>query len=149
METYTKQTYINTSLDEIFNFHIDTKNLVKITPPNISVKLLDKEFVPKEDSVMNLIVTKNFIPLKWSVKIKKLQYPNLLVDVAEKSVFKFWEHQHIFEQRGNRILLKDVVRYELPFGFLGKLFNFFVYKDIDNMFNYRHKITKKILEEKE
>ncbi|AXX92666.1 hypothetical protein CPU12_02240 [Malaciobacter molluscorum LMG 25693] len=148
MQIYTRTIYIDTTLDDIFDFHLDTNNLVKITPPNIKVKLLNENFIPKEGSIMNIKVTKNFISLNWSVKIKKLERPKILIDIAEKSIFKYWEHQHIFEERGNRILLKDVVRYEVPFGFLGKLVNYFIYRDIDNMFKYRQDITKKILEGK-
>ncbi|RXK01091.1 hypothetical protein CRU98_01165 [Arcobacter sp. CECT 8986] len=148
MQTYTRTIYIDTTLDEIFDFHLDVNNLVKITPSNIKVELLNKDFVPKEGATMDIKVTKNFIPLKWSVKIKKLEKPNILVDVALKSIFKYWEHQHIFEKRGNRVLLKDVVRYELPFGFLGNLINFLIYKDIDSMFKYRQETTKKLLEGK-
>ena len=42
--------------------------------------------------------------------------------------------------------LKDVITFKMPFGILGDLLSFFVKKDLQNMFDYRHKITKNILE---
>jgi ligand-binding SRPBCC domain-containing protein len=42
--------------------------------------------------------------------------------------------------------LKDVVEYELPLGFIGNFFDFIVKHELDKMFKYRHKVTKKIIE---
>lgn len=84
--------------------------------------------------------------MMWEVKIEKIEEPNLLVDIALKSPFAFWEHKHIFIKHGNMSELKDVITFKMPFGILGDLLSFFVKKDLQNMFDYRHKITKNILE---
>ena len=91
---------------------------------------------------------KNFIPTIWEVKIDKIQEPNLLVDIALKSPFKYWKHSHKFTKKGNSVELKDEVAYELPLGKLGELFDFFIKKELDNMFTFRHNITKEILASK-
>ncbi|PPK63012.1 SRPBCC family protein [Malaciobacter marinus] len=148
MQTFTKQTYINTSLEELFKFHLDSNNLIKITPKNIKAELLTKDVSPKEGAILKIKTIKNFIPFTWVVKIEKMDYPNMFMDVAIKSPFKFWEHSHIFEQEDDKVLLKDVVRYELPFGFLGSLLDGFIKKDLEQMFEFRHEVTKKILEGK-
>lgn len=148
MKTFTKETYINTTVEELFAFHMDTNNLLKITPSNIKTTLFSKNIQPKEGAVISLKTTKNFLSFFWLIRIKKIQFPNLFIDEALKSPFKYWEHQHIFEQRGNKVLLKDVVRYELPFGFIGRIFNSFIESDLEKMFIFRHKITKDILEGK-
>lgn len=149
METFEKSTLIKCSADELFDFHLDTNNLTKITPPNIDVELLTPDIIPQEGKVLKIKSTKHYIPLNWEVKIDKLEKPHLLVDVALKSPFKYWEHQHIFIQHRNFTELKDVVKFELPFGMLGKALQFLVYNDLMKMFDYRHKITKDILENKE
>ncbi|AXH15322.1 SRPBCC family protein [Malaciobacter mytili] len=148
MKTFTKETYINTTLEELFAFHMDTNNLLKITPSNIKATLLTKNIQPKEGQVISLKTTKNFLSFLWIIRIKKIEYPKLFIDEALKSPFKFWEHQHIFEKRGNKVLLKDVVRYELPFGFIGRIFSSFIQSDLEKMFDFRHKVTKNILEGK-
>ncbi len=148
MKTFTRQIYINTTLEELFDFHMDTNNLLKITPPDIKATLVTKNIQQKEGEVISLITTKNFLSFLWIVRIKKINFPTLFVDEALKSPFKYWEHQHIFEKRGNKVLLKDVVKYELPFGFIGKIFNSFIESDLQKMFEFRHKVTKNILEGK-
>ena len=146
MQTFIKSSYINCDTKSLFDFHLDTNNLTKITPTNIKVELLTKDFKPVVSQVLKIKSTKYFIPMMWEVKIEKIEEPNLLVDIALKSPFKFWEHKHIFINHGNFSELKDVITFKMPFGILGDLLSFFVKKDLQNMFDYRHKTTKNILE---
>lgn len=146
MQTFIKSSYINCDTKSLFDFHLDTNNLTKITPTNIKVELLTKDFKPVVSQVLKIKSTKYFIPMMWEVKIEKIEEPNLLVDIALKSPFKFWEHKHIFINHGNFSELKDVITFKMPFGILGDLLSFFVKKDLQNMFDYRHKVTKNILE---
>ena len=146
MQTFIKSSYINCDTKSLFDFHLDTNNLTKITPTNIKVELLTKDFKPVVSQILKIKSTKYFIPMMWEVKIEKIEEPNLLVDVALKSPFKFWEHKHIFINHGNFSELKDVITFKMPFGILGNLLSFFIKKDLQNMFDYRHKITKNILE---
>jgi ligand-binding SRPBCC domain-containing protein len=144
---YEKTSFIDCKVEDLFDFHLDTNNLKTISPKNIKVTLLNEGFVPKEGAVLKLRTVKNFIPIIWEVKIETLHSPNLLVDVAMKSPFKSWKHSHIFTQIDeNRCELKDVVEYSLPFGFVGSLFNLFVKNELQSMFEFRHAISKKILE---
>ena len=148
MQTIIKSSYINCKVEDLFDFHLDTNNLTYITPPDTKVELITKDFKPVQSQILKIKSTKYFIPMYWEVKIEKIDSPNLLVDLALKSPFSFWEHKHIFIKHKNMSELKDVITYELPFGFFGRLFDFLIRKDIEKMFDYRHKITKKILEKK-
>ena len=148
METFEKSTLIETTAKELFEFHLDPQNLLKITPSNIQTELITKDVQPQEGAVLMIKTTKNFFTFKWIVRIKTLEYPNLFVDEALQSPFAFWEHQHIFEAQGNKTLLKDVVKYRLPFSIIGKLLKGFIQEDLKQMFEYRHKVTKELLEAK-
>lgn len=149
MKRFEKSTLIKCSAEELFDFHTNTNNLTKITPPDIKVKLLTPDFKAKEGEILKLKSIKNYIPINWTVKISKSQRPNKIVDTALKSPFKYWEHQHIFIQHEKFTELKDVVNYEMPFGIIGEFLEPFVYSDLLKMFEFRHEITKKILENKE
>jgi ligand-binding SRPBCC domain-containing protein len=146
METFIQTSFINCTLEELFDFHLDTNNIKLITPSHTKVELIDYEEATFEGKIIKLKTTRAFVPIDWIVKIEKYEYPNLMVDVALKSPFVFWEHQHIFTKKGSMCELKDVIKYKLPFGIVGKLIAPFIKKDIANMFAYRHKQTKKILE---
>ncbi|MGM0518752.1 MAG: SRPBCC family protein [Campylobacterota bacterium] len=146
MKLFEKSTLIKCSAEELFDFHLDSNNLKQITPSDIKIKLLTPDFVPKQDAIMKVRSIKNFIPFTWEVKIDKIQRPNKLVDIALKSPFKYWEHQHLFIKHENYTELRDVVKYELPFGFIGGFLDPFIYNDLTKMFDFRHKVTKEILE---
>ena len=148
MKTFEKTSLLKCSIEELFDFHLDVNNLKKITPNDTAVELLNKDFKPKEGNVLNIKTRRNFISTFWKVKIEKLEKPNILIDIAVKSPFKFWEHSHIFVQKGNVCELKDVIRYELPFGKIGEFFDFFIKNELQKVFNFRHKVTKEILEKK-
>ncbi len=148
MEILTKTTLIDCTLEELFDFHLDTNNIKRITPSHTKVELIDYEDATYEGKIIKLKTTRAWVPIDWIVKIEKYEYPNLMVDVAIKSPFAFWEHHHIFTKKGTMCELKDLIKYKLPFGIFGKLLAPFIKKDIENMFLYRHKQTKEILENK-
>jgi ligand-binding SRPBCC domain-containing protein len=146
LKNITKTTLINCSLDDLFNFHLDSNNITKITPQNIKVELLNEDTKAYEGKIVKIKTTKMFIPTYWEVKIESLNSPSLLVDVAIKSPFKYWKHQHVFTQKDNLCELKDIIDYQMPFGFIGNIFEPLIRRDIKNMFDYRHIKTKEILE---
>ncbi|MBC8238737.1 MAG: SRPBCC family protein [Helicobacteraceae bacterium] len=147
MMRYEKSSLIRCDIEELFSFHLDLKNLQAITPKDTKVSLVGEMFTPQEGDFLRLKTVKNFIPIDWEVLIYKVEEPNILVDLAIKSPFAFWEHSHIFTQKEDGMCeLKDVIRYKAPFGFIGVLFDFFVSYELEKMFTYRHEVTKKILE---
>lgn len=149
MKRFEKTSLISCSLEELFEFHLDSNNIKKITPKDTKVELLSKDFVPAEGKVLQIKTTKFFIPTFWDVEISLIKKPTMLVDTAIRSPFDFWRHSHIFTQKGNVCELKDVIEYEMPFGFIGNIFYTFMENQLDKMFTYRHKQTKMILEKKD
>ncbi|QKF82692.1 SRPBCC family protein [Halarcobacter ebronensis] len=145
MKTFEKTTMIRCSVEELFDFHLDIENLKKITPSNIKVEILNEKFEAKEGEILKIRSSKFFVSTNWEVEIKKIQKPNILIDKALKSPFKFWEHTHTFAKKGNQCELKDIIKYELPFGFLNPILEFFFEKELLSIFSYRHKKTKELI----
>src|SRR5690606_5749233 len=57
--------------------------------------------------------------------------------------FPLWEHRHRFMDNGDgTCVLEDVIRYRLPFGFLGRLFGAaFTRRKLERLFAWRHAAT--------
>ena len=147
MSVYQKESLIQCKIEDLFNFHLDVNNLKTISPKNIKVTLLNEGFMPKEGAVLKLKTVKYFFPIIWEVKIATLDIPHLLVDIALKSPFKSWKHSHVFSQQDEGFCeMKDIVDYTLPFGFLNFLFESLMKKELESMFEFRHKITSEILQ---
>lgn len=146
MQKFEKISYIDCKIEDLFDFHLDVNNLKKITPSDTKVELLSKDFIPEEGKVLKIKTKKSFITTIWEVKIDKLDRPNILVDIAVKSPFSYWKHSHVFIKKDGHCQLIDEVIFELPLGIIGGIFNFIVINQLQEMFDFRHKITKSILE---
>jgi ligand-binding SRPBCC domain-containing protein len=71
----------------------------------------------------------------------------LFVDKQIQGPFAYWVHRHEFEDVSGKTRLTDRVEYELPGRPLTNfLFGWIVKQGLINMFNHRHRVTKKVCE---
>ncbi|MFN5983235.1 MAG: SRPBCC family protein [Fluviicola sp.] len=56
-------------------------------------------------------------------KITAFESPTYFRDEQVKGIFKKFEHDHHFYQKGVQVIMTDVLYFESPLGLLGKLFN--------------------------
>ena len=59
-------------------------------------------------------------------EITKFRRPELFSDKMIKGAFKSIEHKHLFRIENGKTILTDQFEYDVPFGFAGKLFDYFV-----------------------
>jgi ligand-binding SRPBCC domain-containing protein len=56
-----------------------------------------------------------------------------------------WEHTHEFTEVNSGVMMKDKVRYSLPFGILGRIIHkLIVRKKVNEIFIFRKKILEKL-----
>lgn len=63
-----------------------------------------------------------------TVKITRMEPYIMFEDVMVKGAFKSMQHQHYFEEKNGKTIMKDVFTYETPFWIFGKLFDVFILK---------------------
>ncbi len=140
------ETPLPCSVQTLFYFHADTKNLPLITPPDTSVEILKLETPLKEGNKAVLRIKKGWLVFTWELTFEKVQSPHLIVDVATRSPFKLFRHEHHFiEVNGGHSILRDVVTFSLPFWPLSNIAVWFVKKDMEKMFAFRHDRTKEAI----
>lgn len=61
------------------------------------------------------------ITQRLSSRITELRPPTFFQDRMTKGAFRFFEHDHHFEPRGDGTLMTDVLRFQAPFGPVGWL----------------------------
>jgi ligand-binding SRPBCC domain-containing protein len=141
------ETIINCTVEELFSFHADTKNLPIITPPGTTVDIIKLDNELKEGNTAVLKIKKGLLSFVWMLIFEKVEYPNLIVDVATKSPFKSFRHEHHFiSVDDTHSILRDRVTFSLPFGILSTPIVWFIEHDMKKMFKFRHQETKRILE---
>ncbi|CAA6823407.1 MAG: Unknown protein [uncultured Sulfurovum sp.] len=140
------ETQLSCDVKTLFDFHADTTNLPLITPPDTTVKIVKLEEELKEGNIAILKIKKGILPFVWELVFEKVDAPNLIVDVATRSPFKTFRHEHHFiEVNGKNSILRDKVTFSLPLEPLSAMAVWFVKRDLQKMFTYRHNKTKEAI----
>lgn len=87
--------------------------------------------------------------LEHQSQIPELIYPTYFEDIQIKGHFKYFKHQHFFEQVDEHTIMKDVLEYEVPFAVFGKLIDFIFIKKHLTKFLLRRNLFLKNLSEKQ
>ena len=142
MKVYTlkREQIISKNILDVFDFFSRAENLATITPPKMKFKILTPTPIEmKEGALIDYTVRVLGIPIRWRTLITKYQPPNIFIDQQLKGPYSLWHHTHTFEQISqNETLIKDIVVYTIPFGFIGRIVHFlYIKKDLDKIFNFR------------
>ena len=145
MKIYQKKTIqrLPISVSEAWNFLSNPGNLKTITPEYMGFKILD-EHEPKmyAGQIIKYIVTPVLgIPTTWVTEITHVSEKDYFVDEQRKGPYKMWHHEHKIIKTDDGVIMKDLITYEPPFGFLGGIANkLFIKKQLNAIFEYRRKI---------
>ncbi len=146
MKTLIFESEIDCDVATLFDFHSDTHNLPKITPPGVHVDVIKLDPL-KEGATAVLNIKKGLIGFTWHVLFEVVERPNRIVDVATRSPFKYFRHEHAFIPLDNgKSLLRDTVSFALPLEPLSHIIRWLIAWDIKKMFAYRHEVTRALLE---
>lgn len=150
METYfyNAEQFLPINIKRAWDFFSDAENLSVITPPELGFKIVThvKDGEIYEGMLIDYKVSPLFkIPIHWQTEIVKVDKPYSFTDRQLKGPYKLWEHTHQFFEKENGILMKDQVKYQLPFGIVGELTHSILVRDkIENIFVYRKQILNQI-----
>ncbi len=85
--------------------------------------------------------------LTHTSKITKMQIPHYFVDEMIQGKFKSFKHLHFFEEKEGSTVMTDILEFETPYGFLGKIFNaLFLKKHLEKFLIERNQILKALVE---
>lgn len=136
---------INASLKETFDFFSKAENLEKLTPPILRFEILTQLPIQiVQGTIIDYKIKLRGVPIKWKTVIEVWEPQVKFVDNQLKGPFKLWHHTHEFKSLGeNKTLMKDTVRYLLPFGILGQLVHPLLVKpDVEKIFAYRNTVIE-------
>jgi ligand-binding SRPBCC domain-containing protein len=131
--------------DDVFSFFADPRNLPEITPPWIRFAVLHLEAVPLAAGITNEYRIRWLgLPLRWRSLIVEYEPPARFTDLQTSGPYRYWRHQHIFEERDGATLATDRVEYEMPFGVVGRLLHALVVtRQLRQIFDYRAEATER------
>jgi ligand-binding SRPBCC domain-containing protein len=149
LRTYTHSFIVKRSIERVWDFYTDVKHLETITPNEIDLKIINttnqRIILGQEIWISGKIITK-IRRNTWHSKITLVR-PYEYVDEMLTGPFRKWKHSHKFDNLdGKQTEIVDTVEFELPYGILGKLFEGYAYKQIQNIFEHRKLATLNALE---
>lgn len=134
------KTKLKIDIDTAWEFFSDPKNLNIITPPDLSFEIIsgaERKMYPGQ-IIIYKITPFPILKTYWITEITHVVPKKLFVDEQRFGPYKFWHHQHIFEETPDGTIVKDIVHYLLPFGIIGKLANrILISKRLKYIFDFR------------
>lgn len=118
-----KKQLLPITLNEAWDFFSNPHNLKRITPPwlNFTVRTDGQQEMYAGMIIEHRVSPVLRIPTTWITEITHVRAPHYFVDEQRFGPYKFWHHQHRFNEIEGGVEIEDLVHYGLPFGFLGRI----------------------------
>ncbi len=132
------------SLEKAWDFFSSPLNLSKITPESMKF-VVTSDYTERTKMYEGMIITYKVSPLlgikmDWMTEITTVKDKEYFIDEQRFGPFKFWHHEHHFEEIDGGVLMTDKLTYGIPFGIFGRLANtIIVAKQTQEIFDYRVK----------
>jgi ligand-binding SRPBCC domain-containing protein len=125
--------------EELWPFFCDEANLEVLTPGFLNFKVLGKSTREiGEGTLIDYRLKLNGVSMGWQSRIENWEPARRFVDTQVKGPYSYWRHAHEFIPLANGTLMRDVVRYRLPLGWLGSVAaGRKVESQVDEIFSFR------------
>lgn len=135
------------SIDRVFDFFADAANLEAITPPWLHFEIVTpRPIVMRVGARIEYRLRWRIVPIRWLTEITHWEPPHRFVDLQLKGPYRLWHHTHTFEAKPDCTLMRDVVRYALPLGWVGDVAHRIkVRNDLNAIFDYRSSRVAELL----
>jgi len=121
--------------EALFPFFADAANLEQLTPPWLHFRILSQRVEMREGAQILYGLRLHGIPLRWQSEITAWEPPFRFVDTQIRGPYRAWTHEHSFESRDGKTLMRDRVQYGVIGGSL--IQKFLVAPDLSKIFEFR------------
>ncbi len=130
-------------LEDVWRYFCDPRNLNEITPPDMNFEIVrggDVAMYPGQLIEYRVEFVRG-IRSPWLTEIAHVRDCEYFVDEQRLGPYRFWYHEHIFEEISPGTRMTDRVTYAIPFGPLGDLLHrFWIARRLDAIFEFRRKM---------
>jgi ligand-binding SRPBCC domain-containing protein len=139
----TTELLVAESRDDVFEFFADAFQLETITPPWLHFSVQTPRPIDMhEGTVIDYKLRLHGFPVRWQSKISTWEPPLQFVDEQVKGPYRYWHHLHTFEEFDGGTLVRDIVHYAIPLGFI--MHPLLVRRDLTRIFEFRQTAMRRI-----
>lgn len=143
LKTFNHSFVVDASIDKVWDFYTDLHHLEIITPKKLDFKIIEsngnKITLGQSASFSSKLLTR----ITWKTKITSCT-PYTYVDEMSNTLFKHWKHTHVFHKISeNQTNVSDKIEFELQYGFIGKMFEWYALDNLKKIFTHRKQATIK------
>jgi ligand-binding SRPBCC domain-containing protein len=142
---YERRQRVRQDAPGLFAFFKRPENLARLTPPWLHFRLVrtsDPEI--REGTRIRYRLRLHGIPFSWESLITDYVENVAFADVMVAGPYRSWRHRHEFNPMLGVVEMRDLVRYELPFGPLGRLAHPLVRRQLVAIFDYRALVIERL-----
>jgi ligand-binding SRPBCC domain-containing protein len=138
-----REQFVPVGPEEAFEFFADALNLEVITPPWLGFRVVTPEPIEmRAGTLIEYRLRLHGVPIRWLTRIEEWRPGERFADVQLRGPYRHWHHTHSFEERDGGTVMRDVVRYSLPLGPLGRLAHTaIVRRDLERIFDFRRDVV--------
>ncbi|MBM3680472.1 MAG: hypothetical protein FJW81_03965 [Actinobacteria bacterium] len=118
MPIFERSVEVPAPIADVFAFHLDTRNVPLITPPQQEVLEIVGEFPLVVGAVVDMRIRQAPIPTAqpWRIRVTAIEPPTLIRDeVVDNEMFSRFVHTHRFEELGPGLTrLTDHIDWDMP-----------------------------------
>lgn len=144
MLSFRYSSLINAPVNRVWEFHERPDILTLLTPPWQPVEVLRREGGLGVGAISEFRLWLGPIPIDWLARHTESEPYQYFVDEQVKGPMQSWVHRHQFQGENGQTRLTDSINYELltrtP---LETILGLWVNSRLEEMFRYRHQVTKK------
>jgi ligand-binding SRPBCC domain-containing protein len=158
--------WVPAPIEQVFLFFANPANLPRIMPPRTRTELVrlklvpppgivDKQHAPLAGVGSEIVTSFRLLPFlpfraEWAAVITEFEWNHHFSDVQRRGPFKSFHHHHeLREERQSELngtVVRDVIEYEVEFGWLGKVAEkLFISGQLQRTFEYRQRALEKLL----
>jgi len=148
MHHFVKESRLAAAPGLVFAFHESPGALEKLIPPWEKVTVIESpgSLAPGNRAVLRTKVGPFTVP--WVAEHMEYEQGRMFADRQVRGPFAYWYHRHLCLDDGEGgTLLRDEVDYRPPLGLVGEILGVrFLESKLKRMFDFRHEVTKRIVE---
>jgi ligand-binding SRPBCC domain-containing protein len=146
MPVFERSIEIDAPIEAVFAFHLDTRNVPRITPPTQEVLDIEGAFPLEVGAVVDMRIRQAPLPTAqpWRIRVTAIEPPSLIRDeVVDNATFSRFVHTHRFEPSdAGGTVLTDHIDWDMPSRMMAGMAKGI----IEKTFTSRQERTKALLE---